>query len=282
MSRTGKIARLPKAVRDQLNKNLTDGVSGVRLVDWLNSLPEVQQVLTDQFDGRGINEVNLSEWKAGGYLDWQARREMLESAKELAEEGQDIQASLEGLTKHLGTVVAARYAQLLNDWNGEVDEGFMKKLKALRLLCHDVAVLRRADLKAERLELEKKQFENAQRCDEAKSLEFCLSESKEYPEVAEAFQQVFRLQREYMEGKRKNETYLAQEQKRWEEAEEISRKAYFEKRRLEDEAKEKEQQEQAARIQARKDRWSAAHPGQDPQAGKWWAWVPEEAMVESE
>ena len=67
------VARLPKAIRDQLNQNLADGVPGVRVVEWLNTLPEVQKVLTEQFDGREINEPNLSEWKAGGFLDWQAR-----------------------------------------------------------------------------------------------------------------------------------------------------------------------------------------------------------------
>jgi hypothetical protein len=36
MTRNGKIARLPKAIRDQLNKNLEDGMPGCRLVDWLN------------------------------------------------------------------------------------------------------------------------------------------------------------------------------------------------------------------------------------------------------
>jgi hypothetical protein len=246
-------------------------------VDWLKALPEVQKVIPDQFDGRGINEVNLSEWKAGGYLDWQARQEMLESAKELAEEAHDIQAALDGLTKQLGVVVAARYTQLLNGWNGEVDEGFTKKLKALRFLCHDVAVLRRADLKADRLELEKKQFENAQRCDEAKSLETCLGESKEYPEVVDSFRQAFALLKEYQEGKKKNETYLAQERKRRDAEDERSRKKYLEKRRLEDEAEQKKRKEQSDKIEARKNRWIAAHPGQDPQAGKWWAWEPVQA-----
>jgi hypothetical protein len=144
MTRTGKIARLPKAVRDQLNKNLEDGVPGVRLVDWLNSLPEVQQVLMDQFDGRGINESNLSEWKTGGFLDWQARRDMLLHAQELAEEAEDLTAAVPGnLAEHLSVIVAGRYAELLNKWNGDVDEAFMKQLKGLRLLCQDVAVLRR-------------------------------------------------------------------------------------------------------------------------------------------
>ena len=106
MTRNGKIARLPKAIRDQLNRRLEDGQPGVRVVEWLNTLPEVHTVLTEQFDGRAINEVNLSEWKAGGFLDWQARQEMLAHTQEL------------------------------------VEEAFTKQLKGLRMLCQDVAVLR--------------------------------------------------------------------------------------------------------------------------------------------
>jgi len=149
MTRTGKIARLPKAIRDQLNRNLQDNIPGVRLADWLNSLPEVRQVLEEQFDGRAINEMNISDWKSGGFLDWQARQDMLGQAQELAEESTDLKAALpEALAGHLHMVVAGRYAELLNGWNGVVDDNFMKRVKGLRLLCQDVAVMRRGDLAA--------------------------------------------------------------------------------------------------------------------------------------
>jgi len=124
MTRTGKIARLPGAVRSRLNEQLADGVPGVKLVDWLNSLPEVRKLLKEHFDGRPINEVNLSEWKGGGFVEWQAQQELMASAKAMAEDGTNMKAELEGvLTEHLSLVVAARYAQLLKGWNGEVDEG---------------------------------------------------------------------------------------------------------------------------------------------------------------
>src|SRR6185295_7772399 len=185
MTRNGKIARLPKAVRDQLNKDLENGVPGVRLVDWLNSLPEVRQVLEEQFDGRAIIEPNLSEWKAGGFLDWQMRQDMLMHAEELAEEAQDLKAtSPRALTEHVHVVVAGRYAELLNKWNGEVDEAFMKKAKGLRLLCHDVATLRRGDLavgeqalRAERLALAQDKRSDEKKTTQAKALELCLDES---------------------------------------------------------------------------------------------------------
>jgi hypothetical protein len=45
MTRNGKIARLPQALRDELNQGLQDGRKGVELVQWLNGLPEVQAIL---------------------------------------------------------------------------------------------------------------------------------------------------------------------------------------------------------------------------------------------
>src|SRR6266568_3205109 len=41
MSHKGKIARLPLAIREQLNRRLQDGEIGRDLVVWLNSAPEV-------------------------------------------------------------------------------------------------------------------------------------------------------------------------------------------------------------------------------------------------
>src|ERR1035438_7957478 len=52
MTRVGKIARLPREIREQLNHRLQDGEIGKRLVDWLNSLPEVKAVLAGEFNGR--------------------------------------------------------------------------------------------------------------------------------------------------------------------------------------------------------------------------------------
>ncbi len=42
MPNYGKIARLPRNVRDELNHSIDNGETGVRLVEWLNGLPEVQ------------------------------------------------------------------------------------------------------------------------------------------------------------------------------------------------------------------------------------------------
>ena|SRR5437899_1555817 len=76
MTRTGKIARLPLGIRQELNRRLQDGKVGKKLVVWLNSLPQARAVLNKEFGGRPINKENLSAWKLGGYVDWE-RLEMV-------------------------------------------------------------------------------------------------------------------------------------------------------------------------------------------------------------
>jgi len=52
-------------------------------VAWLNSLPEVQAVLARDFEGKAIREQNLSEWRKGGYRDWQAKSEWLQMVQRM-------------------------------------------------------------------------------------------------------------------------------------------------------------------------------------------------------
>lgn len=74
-ARTGKIARLPWAVRLELNRRLDDGEPADSLLAWLNALPSVRLVLERQFEGRPVTASNLSDWRHGGFADWQRSRE---------------------------------------------------------------------------------------------------------------------------------------------------------------------------------------------------------------
>ena len=159
MTRNGKIARLSRTTRDELCRRLQDGEPGVRLVAWLNSLPDTQRVLATDFGGRPISEQNLCEWKAGGYRDWLARQETLSQARELAADAKELTAATDGkLTDHLATVLAARYAAALAGWDGEVTEEFRRKLRTLRSLCQDIVELRRGDHSGARLNLEQERL----------------------------------------------------------------------------------------------------------------------------
>jgi len=90
-SRVGKIARLPLAIRQQLNQKLQDGHPAKPLLQWLNALPEVQAVLAAQFKGQPIVEQNLSAWKKGGYLDWAEEQNALHAVNTLLEESTGLQ-----------------------------------------------------------------------------------------------------------------------------------------------------------------------------------------------
>jgi len=47
-TRRGKIAKLPRDVREQLNRKLAGGAEGDALLDWLNGLPETRAVLNER------------------------------------------------------------------------------------------------------------------------------------------------------------------------------------------------------------------------------------------
>jgi len=68
-TRTGKIARLPATIREELNRRFNNA-------PWLktSSLAErtadVKRVMNELFGGRPITEDNLSQWRRGGFQDW--------------------------------------------------------------------------------------------------------------------------------------------------------------------------------------------------------------------
>jgi hypothetical protein len=82
-ARTGKIARLPGAIRHELNRRLDNGALGCDLVRWLNALPEVQRVLAERFAGKPITDDNISQWRHGGFQDWLRQEERRVRLREL-------------------------------------------------------------------------------------------------------------------------------------------------------------------------------------------------------
>ena len=144
-TRKGKIARLPDLVREELNRRLLNGERGNKLVLWLNSLPQVQAVLAEEFEGSAIRPQNLSEWKQGGYGDWLRQQEALKMLKQLGGDGDEtFQAARGPIADKTVAWLAARYlveAQKLKSGEDESD------WNRLRELCHDVLALRRSSLR---------------------------------------------------------------------------------------------------------------------------------------
>jgi hypothetical protein len=145
MSRNGKIARLPRAIRETLNLRLDDNEDGPETLEWLNGLPETRGVLDAHFGGVAISKQNLSQWRLGGYREWSLRRDLFEQARAVAdcvdEMGESVETSL--LPGNLAVVLAARYAKVLMTWDGEPDPKMSAEVATLRILCRDVALLQR-------------------------------------------------------------------------------------------------------------------------------------------
>ena len=141
MTRKGKIARLPQAVREQLNERLAEGEPGNQLVEWLNSLPEVKKVLAAEFAREPVNKVNLTRWKQGGYQDWALQQETLEVARSLLAEVEEFRAdSPNPVSDRVGAWLAARCAVIGRKLARDGDQLDWSRFRAL---CHDAIALRR-------------------------------------------------------------------------------------------------------------------------------------------
>jgi hypothetical protein len=156
MTRKGKVARLPMAVREQLNQRIRTGEQGKRLVAWLNTLPEVKDRMAELFGGFPMREQNLSQWKKGGYRDWLFLREAREVSKLLEwrkfdEEG--CRRMLQGLSRKIVLLYGAMAKRLLRRSTDE------EEFRLLRLLTVDLDALRRTDCAEIRLQTERKRLE---------------------------------------------------------------------------------------------------------------------------
>ena len=160
MTRKGKIARLPHEIRGELNQRLQDGEPGNRLVVWLNSLPKVREALKEEFGARPITEQNLSEWKLGGYADWERHEGSCELVKRLTDEAGDLEvAAGDGVVSdRLATVVAAELAALTRLMLAETTDP-RERWQRLKEMLPELARLRREDHKAAALLMEKERWE---------------------------------------------------------------------------------------------------------------------------
>jgi hypothetical protein len=157
MTRNGKIARLPHHIREQLNLRLRDGHKAKSILPWLNALPEVQFLLHAEFSDRPVTAGNLTEWKKGGYHDWEVHQHALHVARSLDD------------AKSLGNdLLPGSFAEKLSHWLALYYAGVARQALTepdpkirwarLRELCLDVSRLRRGDLQAERVALERDRF----------------------------------------------------------------------------------------------------------------------------
>lgn len=85
MARVGKIARLPLAVREELNARLRDNESGQTILEWVNGLEVAQELLGRHFGGEPISDSNLSVWRQGGFEEWMQEQAKVHKIEKLSE-----------------------------------------------------------------------------------------------------------------------------------------------------------------------------------------------------
>jgi hypothetical protein len=165
MTRKGKIARLPQTIREQINLRLQDGVEAKQIADWLNTLPEVRSLLAKEFDGQPVNEVNLSNWKLGGYRDWQAQQEALDAVRLFSSDAAELSRAVPGgqpgrgapgarFADQLALCLTARIAVALKQPAPGGDDP-VALLERLRQLCMRLVALRKGDHHAQWLQIER-------------------------------------------------------------------------------------------------------------------------------
>ncbi|HSY17049.1 MAG TPA: hypothetical protein VK815_01885 [Candidatus Acidoferrales bacterium] len=192
---TGKISRLPREIREQVNERLDDGEPGKRLVAWLNELPAVQALLVAELGGAAINEQNLTNWKQGGFREWRMEREVQAFTQ------QPVGAAVV-TPEQLSKIVAVRYLAAVREWQ-QSPVPAERRWRQMRIILQDVLKLQRGEHRGQRLELEleklefaKERFEDGQQSDVRRVMTAFLVAAKQWPEVQEALATAFQLLQE--------------------------------------------------------------------------------------
>ncbi len=165
-TRTGKIARLPQSIREQLNQKLENNVPGNELLPWLHSLPEVQKILADHFGGRPISKSNLSDWRHGGFIDWHHERQSRQQWWELIERARELTEKRTGengidASSYLGTFLLLEVSEALDRLH--TVKNWDQRSKLMRVICRTLSRLRNDDSREKLLRLrELKQMDREQ------------------------------------------------------------------------------------------------------------------------
>lgn len=182
-TRKGKIARLPLAIREDVNFRLLNNETASKILPWLNALPAVKELLEEDFEGLAVNDQNLSDWRKGGFQDWCRRRDRLEHTREMAAWSMKMAKAGGGnLTEGAAAVLSGRVLEVLENLDelvsqaepgagGESDkmeliakaiDGLTLSIARLRKGDHNAAQLKlnreRLDQSAEQLKLEREKF----------------------------------------------------------------------------------------------------------------------------
>lgn len=158
MPQSGKIARFPASIREELNQRLFNGEKGPCLTLWLNSLPEVQAILNAEFAGQPVSRSNLSNWRLTGYKSWKLMLETRQATAFLLREMPEMpETERRALSKRMGSIFIGDLLMQLRRMDA-MREGAPKS-RLQRDLLDRFVTLQNSQIDDERLRLQEKQLD---------------------------------------------------------------------------------------------------------------------------
>lgn len=141
MARTGKIARLPKTLRDAVNLALQDGATANAIIKIVTDAKEHGATNGDGSEIEIPNDQNITNWRDGGYADWLKENTRLDDMRAKREFALRIVSENEGGKIHEAglNLAASQIFELLQDFDvsamkdklAENPEEFSKIVSAL-------------------------------------------------------------------------------------------------------------------------------------------------------
>lgn len=168
-TRIGKIARLSRETREQLNLRLLNGELGTTLLHWLNELPETKNLVNSVFAGKPISKQNLSEWRHGGYQDWLRHQHRQERFRQMSEQGAELEDN-EGsgdLFENFSRVVLAEMAEDIDDLHKLRNRE--ERWQRLREIARDLARLQHGYNHSRKIQLAWDKWNSKFSCDDNRS-----------------------------------------------------------------------------------------------------------------
>lgn len=153
-TRKGKIARLPKSIRDEVNRRLLDNKPASEILPWLNADATVRSILDEHFSGDDINDQNLSAWRTGGFATWMQQQDEITRIREKSRHALDlVKAGGHNITDGMAAIIAGDLLEEIEQAEGEDKETVMRNFFALRAADH---VRQSLELQHKKLALEEK------------------------------------------------------------------------------------------------------------------------------
>lgn len=194
---TGKIARLPARLREEVNRRLHDGESGPVLLEWLNGTPEALEVCADYFNSEPISPQNLSAWRQGQFQRWEREQKQLQRTRARAEYSHQL-AKASG-----GNLAEGALAQLTGEVLEMVEEIADLREAGQKINPDLIQAVNKSLVAARAKELETHDGRRKDLQLQQKERELALAESKFQRETAELFMKFYAdaKAREIMESK---------------------------------------------------------------------------------